>query len=437
MRICIVPLAVPALIALSLAGCRGKSDQPVPEPGLKVASAALRITSPQIAPDDFAAMVAGQQAFATEFYRQVRTSADNVVFSPYSISSVLAMVYAGAESATHDQMTTALHFAPSDAALHPAFDQIDLALSSRPQASTGPGHDVPLQLQVLNRLWGQTGFEILPGFLDTLAENYGAGVNLLDFISQPEVSRTAINDWVADQTAGRIPDLIPEGAIDANIRLVLTNVVYLKARWEYPFNKNTTSSSEFTRRDGTTTTVPFMNQQSDHPYGEGADYQAVELAYQGGELAMTIIVPKSGQLDAFETSLDASRLNSIINGLAASRVQLSLPRFTVSWNDNLNDALRALGMVNAFDASAADFSGITLQDKLYIAWVVHKAFIAVDEDGTEAAAATAAGASATSLPPPPDAALSVDRPFFFVLRDRPTGVILFLGRIDDPSQVPQ
>jgi serpin B len=283
---------------------------------------------------------------------------------------------------------------------------------------------------IANALWGQDGHAFEADFLDALAENYGAGMRIVDFVGATEAARGVINEWVADETNDRITDLIPEGALGPMVRMVLTNAVYLDATWRVPFDPEATADGPFTLLDGPQVTVPIMHQEESLPYASGEGWQAVELPYVGGELAMTILVPDAGRYGEIEA--DAGALLDAVRGSEVRMVRLGLPSFEFRTQTGLGDVLRRLGMPGAFDPATADFSGMTAAERLFISDVIHEAFIAVDEAGTEAAAATAVVMRATGAPM--DAVtLEIDRPFLFSLYDRETGAVLFMGRVLDPS----
>jgi serpin B len=309
-------------------------------------------------------------------------------------------------------------------------------------ASRGEGaknkDDEGFRLNIVNAIWGQKGYDFLDTFLDVLAENYGAGLRILDFIAETEESRLAINQWVSDETEGRIKDLIPPGAVDPLTRLVLTNAIYFDAAWQYPFERRTTSGP-FYLLDGGQVIVPMMKQTESLGYARGQRYQAVELLYDGGELSMVILLPEAGEFKAFEEGLQAEQLNDIISGLQDTEVKLTMPKFDFDSEFNLTVTLAAMGMPHAFippspfSAQGADFSAMTGNRELFITDVVHKAFVAVDEAGTEAAAATGVIIAPTAMPPAPDVEVTVDRPFIFLIRDIDTGAILFVGRVVNPG----
>jgi serpin B len=338
------------------------------------------------------------------------------------------MTYAGANGDTAKQMSNALRFNLPQTQLHPAFNQLSLALASRGQGAKG-ANGKSFSLNITNALWGQQDFTIQPAFLNVLAQNYGAGMNLLDFIKSPEDSRVTINKWVSDQTNNRIKDLIPQGSITIDTRLVLTNAIYFDAAWQYPFAKEKTHDGVFNLLNGSTVTVPMMSHRSaGYGYIKGNGYQAVELPYDGNEIAMDIIMPDAGKFTSFESAMTADKISGIIGSLKIADINVTMPKFHFDSSFSLKDALTALGMPVAF-TEKADFSGITGQPDLYISNVVHKAFVAVDEAGTEAAAASGVIMEIVSLP----TSVTVDQPFIFLIRDVRTGAILFVGRVMNPS----
>jgi serpin B len=391
-----------------------------------------RITMPNITQNEQALLVEGNTAFAFKLYQALREESGNLFYSPYSISLALAMTYAGARGETAQQMADTLQFMLEQDRLHPAFNWLDAELASRGQGAQGKDGK-GFRLNIANAIWGQKGYEFLPAFLDVLAENYGAGLRLLDFITETEKSRLAINDWVSDQTEGRIKDLIPPGAINELTRLVLTNAIYFNAAWEYPFNDKATANGPFYLLDGGQVTVPMMGQTESFGYTGGEGYQAVELPYDGDELSMVILLPASGNFEAFEQGLQAQQVDDIIKALQNTRVSLTMPQFEFKSQFSLKDTLSEMGMPDVFSPDEADFSGMTGNRELFISDVIHKAFVAVDEAGTEAAAATAVIVGTTSAPTEPTVAVTIDRPFIFLIRDIQTGAILFVGRVLNPG----
>ncbi len=380
---------------------------------------------------DLAMLVAGNSDFAFDLYRTIRQTGTNLFFSPYSISEALAMAYAGARGDTEKAMVETLNFNLSPDCLHPAFNSLDLRFKERGKGAKGKDKD-GFRLHIVNAIWGQKGYDFLEGFLDVLAQNYGAGLRVLDFINDTEESRVAINKWVSDQTEGRINGLVPKGAIDPLTRLVLTNAVYFNAAWESPFSKNLTSDDTFHLMGDIDITVPMIRQTKSFRYTEGDVYEAIELPYDGHELSMLILLPKAGQFDAFEELLNTELVRAITGKLELNEVALTMPKFEYESNFGLKEALRRLGMRVAFEGGA-DFSGMNGNRDLLIQDVLHKAFVSVDEAGTKAAAATAV-IMGMKFMRALAIELKVDRPFIFLIRDIPTDSIIFLGRLLNPAK---
>ena len=370
--------------------------------------------------------------FAFDLYRELASGDENLVFSPHSIAIALAMTRAGALGETATAMDEVMHTTALPD-VHAGFNGLDQTLAGRGgEQERDDGTTATLVLNITNALWGQTGTTFLDPFLETLATNYGAGMNLVDYVADAEAARVEINDWVADHTEHRITDLIPEGALSSLTRLVLTDAVYLLAPWEHPFEDESTEPAPFTRLDGSKVDSDMMRLSADLRYARVGELQAVELPYVGQQLAMLVLVPDDGSFVNIESTLGSELLADVVDSLEGRTVRLGLPRFEFRTQAGLADTLRSLGMAIAFDPDAADFGAMTTEERLFISAVVHEAFISVDEEGTEAAAATAVVMAATSAPPTP-VELTVDRPFVFVLRDTETGAILFLGRVLDPT----
>ncbi len=408
-----------------------------PRPSASVAHSNVARQADPAAPDaDVSSLVDGNNAFALSLYRSLEATDGNLAFSPYSISLALAMTYAGARGETGSQMAQALHYTLPQDRLHPAFNRLDLALAHAGQPASQDEH--PLKLKIANAVWAEQTFSFLQQYLDLIALNYGAGVQLADFANQPQAVRQQINNWVSDQTEKKIEDLIPDGALDKSTKMVLVNALYFKADWQNPFDPNNTHDAPFTLLDGSQVQA---HQMSDHfggiPYTSGNGYQAVELGYQGNTAAMDLIVPDAGTFQSFESNLDAKKLDEILKSMQPMAVDLAMPKFTFKSAFDLGDRLSSLGMSDAFNPDLADFSGMTGKRDLYIAKVLHQAFVAVDEKGTEAAAATAV-IMAPSSAMLPDQQLTIDRPFIFVIRSlsrgADSGQILFIGRVLDPTK---
>jgi serpin B len=420
--LCVVSILMVTLM-LGLAAC------PHASAGELIKSDKPRETAPDVSTSSLATLVEGNSEFAFNLYQALKEEEGNLFYSPYSISLALAMTYAGARGETEQQMADTLSFSLPQDELHPVFNALALELDSRGEGAKGKDGE-GFRLNIVNAIWGQRDYEFLTEFLDRLAVNYGAGLRVLDFIGAPEDSRVTINDWVSQQTEERIENLIPKGLINPMTRLVLTNAIYFNAAWEYPFEEDFTRDGVFYLPDGSEVAVPMMHQTESFGYGEGDGYQAVELPYDGGELSMIIFLPAPGQFEAFEEALDFEQANAIINALERKEVALTMPKFEFDSEFSLGETLAALGMPVAFSGDA-DFSGMTGTRELYIADVVHKAFVSVDEAGTEAAAATAVVMEMTAMPETVD--VTIDRPFIFLIRDIETGAILFVGRILNPG----
>ena len=422
----VTPLTCLLLALAMLCGCG------VVGVGIQVKSDKPREMAPAVPAGDVEQLTAGNSEFAWGLYQQLRGREGNLFFSPYSISAALAMTYAGARGETEKQMAKALCFYLPQERLHPAFNKLDLALASRGEGAEGR-EGQPFRLHIANALWGQEGFSFLPEFLDTLAVNYGAGMRLVDYQKQPEAARETINNWVSEETEDKIKELIAPGVIDRLTRLVLTNAIYFDAAWQDKFEKRGTEPMPFTLLDGRDVTVDMMHgKQRRGRYGEGEGWVAAEVPYQGGELAMAILVPM--EFREFEAGLDADRARDILNQLQEVEYTLYMPKFRYESSFSLKEALAAMGMTDAFYAERADLSGMDgKRDRdLFVSAVVHKALVRVDEEGTEAAAATAVVIRMGGAPGGEPLVMVVDRPFIFLIRDVKTGAILFIGRVVDP-----
>jgi serpin B len=414
-------LAASVLAAIGLSGCVSSA----PAAGA-VAADVLQSDVARQEPAPFEGahvpdLVAGNAAFALDLYHVLMEADQNALFSPYSLSVALAMTYAGARGETEIQIAQALHLLDQDRT-HPAFNALDQALDER-------GEQDGVTLHIANALWPQQGYPFLDAYLDLLAENYGAGLRPLDF-PQAEAARQTINQWASDQTEEKIQDLLPEGALDGPIALVLTNAVYLDAAWQYAFSEDGTYEGAFNLLDGRQVDVPVMSQIAVLAYAQLGGVQAVELPYVGGELSMVLLVPDADTFEAFAQELTVEELSVLLDALQPAQLRLNMPKFAYDARFALQDALVELGMVDAF-GSKADFSGMDGTLELFVDNVYHKAFISVDEAGTEAAAVSAVVMGRKGVS---DArALLVDRPFVYLIRDVESGSILFLGHVVDPS----
>jgi serpin B len=369
---------------------------------------------------DLRELVLGNNEFAFDLYQALRGENTNLFYSPYSISVCLAMTYAGARGETEEEMANILHFALPQDRLHPAFHSLNIELASREG----------LQLNIANSIWGQADHRFLSEFLSILAENYGAGLKEIDFRGVPEGSRRIINQWVSEETQGKIKNLIPPGGITPLTRFVLTNAIYFKAAWFYPFEETLTHDDTFHLLGGNQVLVPMMSQTEWFRYATGDGCQVVELPYVDGEASMVILLPDLHRFEECERSLGARQVAAILNQIERKCVRLTMPKFTYESSFRLGGTLSGMGMKTTF-SPAADFSGMDGTRELFIDEVFHKGYVAVDEAGTEAAAATAI---VMELGIPPEAIeVRVDHPFIFLIRDIKTDAILFVGRVLDPS----
>jgi serpin B len=392
----------------------------------------------QTPPADQVQVAEGCNRFAFDLYARLAGGEGNLFLSPYSISTALTMTYGGARGETADQMAKALRLPASGEAVHGAYGALQSDLNAAgaggPVRRSPKGEGGAFELAVANRLWGQKGFAFLPDFLALLDARYGAGLEPLDFAAATEAARQTINAWVEEKTRDKIKELLKPGVLDAATRLVLTNAIYFKGKWAEEFDKKATQDEDFFLAPEKKVTAPLMHRTADFGYFEGDDLQALELPYQGERLSMVVLLPKPKDgLAALEAALSADKVSEWVGKLSRREVQVALPRFKTTAEFSLGEVLAAMGMQDAFDASRADFSGMTGTKDLFISAVVHKAFVDVNEEGTEAAAATAVVMTLSAMPEPPPV-FRADHPFLFLIRDTRSGAILFLGRIADPTK---
>ena len=430
-------LSLGVIAAFLLAGCSPAGQSPEPtqpeEPTQPSAEAQDLIgevaynLNPQAGLDQIQALADAHNAFALDLYKQLAGEGENIFYSPYSIYMALLMTYAGAAGDTASQMESTLHLPYSQEEVHAVMNALNLQLKANSIVDDKPA----FTLNIVNQLWGQAGYAFLPEFLNTLSQNYDAGLKTVDFAADPEAARELINLWVEAQTNEKIRDLIPEGALNELTRLVITNAVYFKAAWLSQFDPANTENGSFTLLDGTKVEVPMMHQSGTFRAYVSQDVQAVELPYEGGAYSMVALMPAEGSLGEFEQSLTAESLQGILDQLERASVTLSIPKFKFDAAFALNDALEAMGMKDAFDPMKANFSGMDGTTSLYISSALHKAFVDVNEEGTEAAAATAVAIGLTSAPGQ-SYTIMLDHPFLFLIRDNATGTLLFVGRMADP-----
>ncbi|WP_437989673.1 serpin family protein [Sorangium sp. So ce145] len=399
--------------------------------GCVLPSDAARIESPVVSEEDRVLLARNNASFALDLGRAIPSENGNLVYSPYSISTALAMTYAGARTTTEQAMAATMRFELPQERLHPAFNYVDLELRKRAEGSSnveGGG----FRLHTANAIWSQIDLGLEQPFLKVLGENYGARVRLADF-SVPDEAESLINAWVKDQTEGMIPQLLNKNVTPETL-LVLTNAIYFDAAWHTPFSESATKPGAFQRGDGTSVTAQMMHgTQPETRYGAGDGWEAVEIPYAGTPVSMFLVLPAEGNADALAESLDGAALETIIASTQSRSVDITMPKFSLDTSASLKKALVDLGMGAAFGPSA-DFSGLIPGGGVQIQDVIHKAVIDVDEAGTEAAAATAVLIAATGagfFPEP--AEIVLDRPFFFFISDLPTGALLFAGRVNDPT----
>ncbi len=426
------------LLALAvLATACASADEPGPsttaDPGTQTEAftpgEVVRVDQPRATPvvsdADIAAVVAGDAAFGLDLL-STTAGDENLMLSPYSIATALSMLYPGARGTTAGEIADVLHLAVDDATLHAVRNHIDTSLAAPPAASDGD----PFTIRPANSAWGQGGYPFRDAYLAVLAENYGAGLRVLDYAGDPEGSRTIINDWVADATEDRIEDLIPQGAVTTDTRLTLVNAIWFKAGWLVPFEPALTAPGTFTLLDGSEIEVPLMHGSVRTGYADTDRFEAVRLPYTG-DAAMVVLLPKSGSPADLAAGLDPEDLDL---AWGDHQVEVTLPSFEFEAELGLKTALQALGMRAAFETpvgDGADLTGITPIRELFVSDAFHKTFISLDEEGTEAAAATALVVGVTSLPTP--ATFTADRPFLFWIEHGSTGEILFLGQVTNPA----
>lgn len=416
-------------VSAALTGTSSVAASAVPSNPLTSAEPARPMTSvTPIAPpppDAVAKLAAGNNEFGFELYERLRAEAGNNILSPMSLTTVLAMTYGGAKGETAAQMKKVLGF-------DGAADRVAITSGQLLQSLASPSR--PLTFRVANQLFADNTFAVAQPFADQAKSAYGAPIERADFMNAPEPARLRINEWVESKTEKRIKDLIPPRAV-SGAKLVLVNAIYFLGDWAQPFEKAATLPAAFQRSTTDRIDVPTMRQTAGFPYAKRDGMQAIELPYKGNDMSMLVIVPDAVDgLDATEKLLDAKRLDAWVNALKSERVELALPKFEIAPTASLalSSHLIALGMTDAFDCKKADFTGIG-KGGICISEVFHKGFVKVDEKGTEAAAASAVVVGPGSAAPAKAIELKADRPFLFVIRDRKSGMVLFMGRVADPS----
>jgi len=387
-------------------------------------------------------IVRANNKFGLELYAKLCSKDKNLFFSPYSISTALAMAYAGARNQTQKQMSEVLHFpAGSDSTSCDAKEAAEEWDKRRLAAAFGAilkdlnkrARKGGYELSIANALWGQKGHKFLDEFIELTKTEYDGAFNTVDFVRAAESARKIINSWAAKKTKDKIKNLIGPGTLNSRTRLVLTNAIYFKGNWARQFDKDKTKNKPFTLLSGKKVSVPMMNQTAVFKYMETEDFQALELPYVDNDLSMLIFLPKQTDgLVAFEQSLTAEKLSRWFRQLRKQKVIVSIPRFKMTSRFGLAGVLRSMGMTDAF-SEKADFSGMNGQKNLFISAVIHKAYVDVNEEGTEAAAATSVIMGITSVGPSQIPVFRADHPFLFLIRDNHSQSILFVGRVANPK----
>lgn len=386
-------------------------------------------------PADYSPVAEQMNAFGFDLFHLLSTQQDgNLFFSPYSISLALSMTLAGAAGNTEQEMAQVLHYDLPQNQIHTQINGLDQSLYIIPEWLKD--QESSFQLNVANALWGQSDYAFKTTFLDLLAESYGAGMQLVDFKTANEKARIMINDWVEDQTEEKIKDLIPQGALNELTRLVLTNAIYFNAAWQDEFVKDLTKPADFFVNEKTIVSVPMMEIHNNYRFIKSNDVQMVEIPYLNSRYSMVLLMPLSSDLSEFGQGLDPDSLTQAFEDFQNGQLILKMPKFKFDSSFSVSSALQDLGMISPFSPTDADFSGMYEpgSDPLFISNVIHKAFVAVDEEGTEAAAATAVIMEATSAMPEEEPVLMVfDHPFIFLIRDSESGLILFMGNMINPE----
>jgi serpin B len=388
-------------------------------PGLGAQGGTAKVT-------DLSAITSSNNQFAFDFYRSINATdkGKNIFVSPFSVSTALAMTFEGSRGNTRKQMAGVLHFNLTDSDRRTGFSAL--------LAEINGGQAKHYKLEVANALWGQEEYRFDPSFTETIAKYYGGGFYAVDFVGDKGGSVHKINAWVDEKTAGKIKDLIHPGDVNDLTRLILTNAIYFKGSWAATFEKTATRTEPFHTSATATVQAPMMHRSGQYGYAQEDALTAIELPYAGNEMSMIAILP-SGDIDKLGESLSNEEIDRLRKEMRPEEVDVSLPRFKIEARSLLKDKLSKLGMPDAFDKAVADFSGITGNKTLYLSSVIHQAVIEVNEEGSEAAAATAVVIKTRTARAPSKLEFRADRPFLFMIVHNPSGSILFMGRLSNPS----
>jgi serine protease inhibitor len=432
MRARLVSLVAPLLLAACYDGSSVDSpDAQSVDSSLVTQPSVPDVKSPQppATVDEASKFATSNNAFGFDLYKRIKSQPGNLAMSPTSLSVALAMTWGGAKGATADEMKKVLRFEGTPA---------DVMTQSGKMVSLLEKND-DLKVTFANRLFGEQTYKLEEPFLTATKNAYGAALDPVDFASQSEAARLRINGWVEGKTEKRIKDLIPEGGVDGDTRLALVNALYFLADWQTPFDKQKTRDATFQLSSKDNKLVPMMNSEHAFNYAEVDNAKLLELPYKGGQMSMLLALPNDVDgLAALEDQLASDKLGEWTRAMQRKLVGVSLPKFEINpaRSLSLGDSLKAMGMPLAF-TGAADFTGManppSASERLYISRVFHKAFVKVDEKGTEAAAASAVVMSRESMAAVPNTRFDADHPFVFMIRDNRTGLVLFMGRVADPS----
>lgn len=380
---------------------------------------------------NYAQAVGALNKFAVDFYRRYREQiSDNVFFSPYSIFSALGMIYEGADGKTADEIRIVFHLAQDNG--------IRLGSLSKLYAQINP-QEASYQLSTANALWTQEGYPFNQDYLKTIENYYGGAAANLDFKNDAEGSRQTINKWISSNTNGKISEIFAKGDLNEATRLALTNAVYFKGKWSTAFEESLTQEKEFTTASGAKIKVQMMNGSNSFKYAETENFQAIEIPYRNNDLSMIVILPKNGKVKEAEDYLIVNNIAPIRELMHYELTDLFIPKFKFATSYAMNDTLIKMGMPTAFNGANADFTRMYDREaaggeNLYIGLATHKAYIDVNEEGTEAAAATGIGMRATSVAVNPEQPkiFNANHPFIFAITHNKTGALLFLGKVNNP-----
>jgi serpin B len=422
-------------VLFSLSACVQMTPQPDPDTNLPTEEKEVFTgnvdydPNPQYTPEEAANLASANNQFAFDLYQQLKSGQGNLLYSPFSLYQALTMVYGGARGDTANQMRDVLHYPVTDEELHRVINALNIALSSK-TGSAGED-DQGFTLQIANALWALQNGHIEPSYLDLLSENYAAGLRTVDF-AQSQEAADLINQWAQEHTNSKIKEIANPNMFNVNTRLALTNAVYFKGAWRFPFQEADTHKQAFTLLDGDQVEVDMMMITEEFRALKNDQVQMVELSYFNSPMVMDLIAPAAGSWEAFSQTLTAGLLEDYLEQMSLNRVNLSMPKFKIETPEmDLIDPMQNLGVIDLFGMNA-DLSGMTGDKSLLISTLVQKAFIDVNEAGTEAAAVTIAVAQEKGMISPDPIIMSFDSPFLFLIRDKETGAILFIGQLMQP-----